>query len=221
MGKQFDTTVPAVRLWSRSTTAVWCKTAEEHGSLSNMANGMPLSVERVRDGQVVETIVFPSGEHLFQWIGFLGLPEHQARILAAGHAMQSKFVAWERVKERRRDWREMNVRGMAFVQTVRLQSARYRAALAGTGDREIAELSMKDSFWGAKPQPSGDLLGQNVVGSLQKQLRDGARLWELDDLRVPMHLVGEIPAAPSPRPVAIVDPSASLKSRLLGTRAVG
>lgn len=200
MSKLFDLSVPAARLWHRATTAAWCKTAEEHGSLSNMANGMPLSVERVRDGVVVETIVFPSAEHLFQWIGFVGLPEHQAKILAAPHAMQSKFVAWERVKERRADWRTVNVRAMAFVQTVRLQSARYRAAMAGTWGRDIAELSVKDAFWGARPQPSGDLLGQNVVGWLQTQLREGARQWEFDDLRVPMHLVGDVPPAPAPAP---------------------
>ena len=197
MSKQFDLSMPTVRLWARATSAVWCKVADEHGALSNMANGMPLTVERVRDGVVVETIVFASGEHLFQWLAFPHLPAHQAKILAAPHAMQSKFVAWERVKERRADWRLVNLRGMAFVQTVRLQSARYRAAMAGTWGRDIVELSVKDAFWGAKPQPSGDLLGQNVVGRLQTQLREGARQWEFDDLRVPMHLVGEIPPAPA------------------------
>jgi predicted NAD-dependent protein-ADP-ribosyltransferase YbiA (DUF1768 family) len=200
MSKQFDLSVPAARLWHRATTAAWCKVADEHGALSNMANGMPLTVERVRDGAVVETIVFPSAEHLFQWLAFPHLPAHQAKILAAPHAMASKFAAWERVKERRADWRAVNVRAMAFVQTVRLQSARYRAAMAGTWGRDIAELSVKDAFWGAKPQPSGDLLGQNVVGSLQTQLREGARQWEFDDLRVPMHLVGEIPPAPAAPP---------------------
>ena len=200
MSKLFDLSVPAARLWPRATTAAWCKVADEHGALSNMANGMPLSVERMRDGVVVETIVFPSAEHLFQWLGFDGLPEHQARILAAPHAMASKFVAWERVKERRRDWQQVNVRAMAFVQTVRLQSSRFRTAMAGTWGRDIAELSTKSDFWGARPQPSGDLRGQNVVGSLQTQLREGARQWEFDDLRVPMHLVGEIPPAPAAPP---------------------
>lgn len=173
--------------------------ADANGHLSNMANGERLVIERLRDGHVVETIVFPSGEHLFQWLAFPHLPEHQARILAAPHAMQSKMTAYERLKERRPDWRQVNVKAMAFVQTARLQGARYRVALAATTGRDVAELSMRDAFWGAKPQGhSGDLFGQNVVGGLQTQTREGARQWEFDDLRVARHLVGDLPPPPPP-----------------------
>ncbi|MFZ3482017.1 NADAR family protein [Sphingomonas sp. 3-13AW] len=199
MSKTFDLTVPAARLWPKATTAAWCKVADANGHLSNMANGERLVIERVRDGHVVETIVFPSGEHLFQWLAFGHLPEHQARILAAPHAMQSKMTAYERLKERRADWRQVNVKAMAFTQTARLQGNRYRAALAATMGRDIAELSMRDAFWGAKPQgSSGDLFGQNVVGWLQTQLREGAREWQFDDLHVSRALVGDLPPPPAP-----------------------
>ena len=195
--KMFDLAVPAARLWPKATTAAWCKVKDENGALSNMANGMPLRVERVRDGAVIETIPFGSAEALFQWLAFGHLPEHQAAIRAAGHAMESKIVAYERLKERRADWRQVNVLAMAFTQTARLQSERFRLALALTWGRDIAELSMRDPFWGAKPRgDAGDLFGQNVVGGLQTQLREGARQWEFDDLRVARSSVGEIPPAP-------------------------
>lgn len=199
MSEQFDLSVPPARLWRKAMTAAWCRVADANGHLSNMANGERLVIERLRDGHVVETIAFASGEHLFQWLAFPHLPEHQERIRTAPHAMQSKMTAYERLGERRADWRQVNVKGMAFVQTARLQGARYRAALAATTGRDVAELSMRDPFWGARPQGhSGDLFGQNVVGVLQTQLREGARQWEFDDLRVARHLVADLPVSPPP-----------------------
>jgi hypothetical protein len=47
--------------------------------------------------------------------------------------------------------------------------------LLSTGERAIVEESTKDAFWGAKPQPDGVLVGENVLGRLLMELREQLR----------------------------------------------
>lgn len=43
--------------------------------------------------------------------------------------------------------------------------------LAQTGDRPIVEKSFRDSFWGARPNEKGFMVGRNVLGRLWMELR--------------------------------------------------
>jgi hypothetical protein len=54
--------------------------------------------------------------------------------------------------------------------------------LLSTGDRAIVEESTKDAFWGAKPQPDDELVGENVLGRLLMELREQLREYP-DQLR--------------------------------------
>ena len=71
------------------------------------------------------------------------------------------------------------MRAMMYTQAARLHQhpVRFSRALMATGDLPIVEVSSRDPFWGARPEPGdGSLLrGANVTGKVLTELRDELR----------------------------------------------
>ena len=151
--------------------AVFWKTRERFGGLSNMAGGWPLQV----DGVCVT-----SSEALYQACRFPDRPKVQERILAQASPMSAKMVSKPyRGKEGRADWEEVRVEVMEWCLRVKLAQhwGRFSELLLSTGYRPIVERSRRDDFWGAKIHQDDPetLVGRNVLGRLLDDLRAKVR----------------------------------------------
>lgn len=153
-----------VVVYDRAGSAVFCKTRDPLGGLSNMAAGFPLRVA----GLDVRT-----PEALYQALRYPHLPEVQREILDQKSPMAAKMVAKRSRAHTRPGWEE-GLRVVIMLWTLRVKLAQHTAAygglLAETGARPIVEESRLDDFWGATS--SGDqLCGRNVLGKLHEVLR--------------------------------------------------
>ena len=160
-----------VREYRAGECAIFWKTREQFGGLSNMAGGWPLRVDGVR---------VPSSEALYQACRFPDRPDVQRRILAQSSPMAAKMVSKPyRGEEDRADWEEVRVEVMAWCLGVKLAQhwGRFSDLLLSTDGRPIVERSRKDDFWGAKARPDdpGALVGRNVLGRLLEDLRAKVR----------------------------------------------
>lgn len=184
--------------WSRERyrvlgAAVFRKTREAHGGLSNMAAGFPLQVA----GCTIRT-----SEALYQAMRYPHLPEVQALILEQKSPMAAKMKSRAHRRRCRPDFPQIRVVVMRWCLQVKLTQNRRRfgAVLGATGRSPIVESSARDTFWGAVPQPDGTLIGCNVLGRLLMELRAqlpqiGTRLLEppdLDDMRLMERPIGVI-----------------------------
>jgi predicted NAD-dependent protein-ADP-ribosyltransferase YbiA (DUF1768 family) len=169
---QFDLTIQPVRTWQREGSAVFCRVREQWGECSNMHPDF---------GYEDQGLFWRSSEAQYQAGAFPHLPEHQERIRSAPNAMGAKGVAYERVNERMPGWLgETNLAMMAYVLTRKGDLKDFATILALTGEMPIVELSMRDDFWGAKPR-GNVLVGRNMLGCLEMQLRAGARMDQLPE----------------------------------------
>lgn len=167
----FNLTPPSERWFVKADCAVFCRSRDRFGGLSNMSFG--------REIQLGER-TWRSSEALYQACRFPDAPEVQEEIFAAASGMEAKKIARAHDGKTRADWYEINVAAMAWTLSHKAEtSPRFQGDLAETDTLEIVELSARDAFWGAKPRTANGkelLRGQNVLGSLLGQLRDGARL---------------------------------------------
>jgi type I restriction enzyme S subunit len=155
----------AIRRYARSDCAVFHKTKEALGGLSNMAAGFPLEVE----GVPIRT-----SEALYQACRFPHKPELQYLIIGERSPIAAKMRGKPFRHETRADWNEVRVAVMRWCLRVKLLQnwPKFSQLLAETGDRPIVEQSRKDRFWGAVPIDSDVLEGQNVLGRLLMELRE-------------------------------------------------
>lgn len=148
--------------------AVFCKTKEMYGGLSNMAGGFPL---------VLWDIEIRTAEALYQACRFPHLPEIQKEILDQKSPMTAKMKAKPHRHLSRNDW--MSVRNEIMDWCLHLKLAQHWEAfgdvLLSTGLSPIVELSKKDAYWGAKMRSDGLLEGQNMLGTLLMALREKRR----------------------------------------------
>lgn len=154
-----------VRTYKRADSAVFFKTREANGELSNMRSGYPLLIGEVK---------VPSSEALYQACRFPHLPEVQAKIIAQSSPMTAKMVAKPHRAQTREDWDEIRVAVMKWCLRIKLLQhwEDFGCALLMTDDRPIVEESRKDSFWGAIPDATGQVLrGTNALGRLLMELR--------------------------------------------------
>ena len=153
--------------------------AGRHGDLSNSAEGYPLTVNGIE---------FQGPESLYQALKFFRLPDVQRHIASRQSADEAVRAAYEAFGFREGSWRRVRVRAMMYTQAVRLRQhpARFSRALMATGDLPIVEVSSRDPFWGARPEPGdGSLLkGANVMGKVLAELRDELRRQGGDAARV-------------------------------------
>jgi type I restriction enzyme S subunit len=154
-----------VRTYQRADCAVFRKTAEAFGGLSNMAPGFPVRVNGVH----ILTV-----EALYQACRFPHRPEVQRKIIEQSSPMTAKMVGKPFRKDSRPDWDRVRVKIMRWVLRLKLAThwSQFSELLLSTGDQPIVEDSRKDDFWGAVPVGDTSLVGMNVLGRLLMELRE-------------------------------------------------
>lgn len=176
---------PALRIYQREDCAVFRRTKERHGGLSNMAAGFPLVVA----GTPIRT-----SEALYQACRFPHDPVLQAAIIAERSPMAAKMRGKPFREQSRADWDAVRVTVMRWCIRVKLLQnyVRFSDALTETGDGPIVEESRRDRFWGAVPLGEDRLEGHNVLGRLLMELRDDVLAARIEgrSLRLPAPDVG-------------------------------
>ncbi|MDI1222345.1 NADAR family protein [Acinetobacter sp.] len=153
-----------IREYDRRISAVFRKTTEKWGGLSNMAAGFPV---------VVNGIHIRSSEALYQACRFPHLPSVQEQIILQTSPMTAKMVGKPYRDDTRKDWRRLRIIIMKWCLRVKLVQNwnEFEKLLLETGDLQIVESSNKDAFWGAKPIDENSLVGVNALGRLLMELR--------------------------------------------------
>ncbi|WP_290920271.1 NADAR family protein [Halodesulfovibrio sp.] len=154
-----------IRSYIRKQCVVFRKTNEKFGGLSNMAPGFPI---------VVNGFVFKTSEALYQACRYPHLPEIQHLILNECSPMTAKMKSKPYRPESRADWDQVRITVMQWCLRAKLLQnyRKFSELLLQTDSKNIVEDSHKDNFWGAIPQSSTELVGQNILGRLLMQLRE-------------------------------------------------
>jgi ribA/ribD-fused uncharacterized protein len=169
----------AVDSYRRTQCAVFRKTNEQFGGLSNMAAGFPLWVNGIE---------IRTSEAAYQAARFPHLPDVQREILAQASPMAAKMKGKPHRHDSRPNFDADRVQIMWWSLRVKLacNPTRFSQLLASTGERPIVEDSHKDTYWGSvavKDNPTL-LRGANVLGRLLIALRDlvgtfDPRIWQV------------------------------------------
>lgn len=165
------------RVYDPSECAVFMKTNERFGGLSNMAPGYPLTVA----GVTVRT-----AEALYQACRFPHRPDVQGIIIAERSPMTAKMRGKPFRADTRPDWEQLRVAIMRWCLRVKLAQNyhQFSTLLLSTGEMPIVEMKMKRTdFWGAKLTSDGLLVGQNVLGRLLMELRELVKHHNSEDLK--------------------------------------
>ena len=145
--------------------AVFFKTREKYGELSNMRNGLPLEWE--------DRVIY-SSEALYQAHKFYPESGPFKEVISQKNSMISKMMAKEYRFEMRNDWAEIKLDVMNYC--LRLKYYQHRElldlVLDETLDLPIVEKSRKDRLWGAVNNYDGRLEGENILGNLWMIIRD-------------------------------------------------
>ncbi|MDE9451477.1 NADAR family protein [Aliiroseovarius sp. Z3] len=155
-----------IRHYEPSQSAVFFKTRERFGALSNMASGFPLTIGNVQ---------IRSSEALYQSLRYPENPEYQKEILAEASAMTAKMKSKKYYAHSRADWMSVRVPIMRWCLRVKLVQnyELFSEALLSTGSLAIVEKKVRrEDFWGAKLQADGSFVGRNVLGRLLMELRE-------------------------------------------------
>lgn len=157
-----------VEVYDPKSCAVFSKTKEQYGGLSNMAAGFPI---KVNDVDIL------TSEALYQACRFPHFPEFQKEIIEQKSPMAAKMKSKANILFTRNDWNDIRVDIMRWCLRIKcIQNYnKFGELLETTGNLPIVEKSHKDTFWGAKPSPDGKLYGKNVLGKLLSELRDDYR----------------------------------------------
>ena len=153
-----------IRTYRKSEAAVFRTTTGEFGALSNMAPDYPVTFYGIK---------IPTIEALYQACRYPDFPEIQTVILDQISPMTAKMKSKKYTDKTRDDWERVRVSIMRWCLRTKLAQnwQRFGAVLRKTGDKPLVEESVKDEFWGAKPQDDGTLVGMNVLGRLLMELR--------------------------------------------------
>ena len=125
--------------------AVFFRSRERHGQLSNMTHGFPLAVNAVS---------FQGPEGLYQALKFPHDPTFQRLIGAQRSGMDAKRTAYSR-RDTAPNWDAFRADAMAFTLALKLlqHPDAFGAALTDTGSLPIIERSSRDAWWGTQPGP--------------------------------------------------------------------
>lgn len=117
---------------------------------------------------VLEGEEWPSVEHYYQAMKFDD-PEYQARIRQADHPKKARKLGRNRLKKRRKDWRQLKTTVMTRgVYTKCRTYPEIAQALIATGSARLIENSNYDYFWGC----GRDRRGANRYGEVLMNVRD-------------------------------------------------
>lgn len=161
---------PEEREYDPNQSAVFLKTREKFGGLSNMSTAFPLHINN---------IYIRSSEALYQACRFPTLPDVQQRILDETSPMTAKMVAKPFNGASRPDWDSIKVSVMRWCLRAKLvqHPIAFGDLLLSTGNLPIVEKkSRRSDFWGARLNTAGNLIGPNVLGRLLMELRDEMRV---------------------------------------------
>lgn len=174
--RRTDNVLADLRRYTPRECAVFAKTKEQFGGLSNMAAGYPLWVNSVS---------IRTSEALYQACRYPHLPDIQRAIVEEVSPMTAKMVAKRYIHQSRSDWDDVRVPIMRWCLRLKLVQhfEKFSELLLSTSGRSIVEFSRKDAYWAAKPTPDGYLQGENVLGRLLMELRDKLERGEADALR--------------------------------------
>ena len=178
-----------LRTYRRADSAVFLKTKEKYGGLSNMAGGFPL---------VVNDTKIRTSEALYQACRFPHMPEVQQLIIEQRSPMTAKMKGKPHRQNSRPDWNAVRVKIMRWCLRVKLAQNwdSFSELLLETANLPIVEQSRRDDFWGAKPVDKDTLTGVNALGRLLMELReqvkdDPSELLHVDPLPIPNFLLYE------------------------------
>jgi type I restriction enzyme S subunit len=166
-----------VRTYQPAESAVFLKTTERFGGLSNMAPGFPIVLNGVR---------IRTSEALYQACRFPRRPDVQRQIIDDPSPMTAKMRSKPFRSETRPDWDLVRVKIMRWCLRVKLAQnwQTFGELLLSTGDIPIVEKKVRrKDFWGATEQPDGTLVGRNVLGRLLMELREQLKGAEVERLR--------------------------------------
>lgn len=155
-----------MRVYDPAKSAVFLKTNERFGGLSNMAPGFPIVVNGVR---------IRTSEALYQACRFPRRPDIQRQIINDPSPMTAKMRSKPYRSDTREDWESVRVGIMRWCLRMKLAQnwSTFGTLLLSTGDMPIVEKKVRrKDFWGATEQPDGTLLGMNVLGRLLMELRE-------------------------------------------------
>lgn len=174
---------------SQQDLAIFKKTHDQWGEYSNMASGFPI---------ILNNTIIRSSEALYQALKFTDHPEVQKKIILEKSPMTAKMVAKPYKHLVRDDFEEKKILFMKWAVRAKLMCNYnlFKSALLASDSKLIVEESRRDSFWGAKRQLDGKLIGVNVLGrilmGLREELKRGEELTVLGYLNVPnFYLFGE------------------------------
>jgi ribA/ribD-fused uncharacterized protein len=162
---QLMTDASDFRTYTKDEVVFFRTTTGEFGPLSNMAPDFPILLQQVR---------VATAEALYQACRFPDYPDIQRLIIDQSSPMTAKMKSKKYRNKTRDDWDNVRVNIMRWCLRIKLDQnwKRFGYVLAKTGSRPIVEESTKDSFWGAKPNDNGLLVGANVLGRLLMELRE-------------------------------------------------
>ena len=171
-----------IRTYHRSSAAVFLKTREKYGGLSNMAGGFPL---------VVNDVPIRTSEALYQACRFPHMPKVQHEIIAQRSPMTAKMKGRPHRSNSRPDWDAVRIKIMRWCLQVKLAQNwdKFSELLLETEDMPVVEHSRRDDFWGAKPINGETLVGTNALGRLLMELRERVK----DEPRENLDYVAPLP----------------------------
>src|SRR5947209_5754372 len=120
------------RTYHRDECAIFLKTTERFGGLSNMAGGYPLSIHGIH---------IPTSEALYQACRFPHRCELQKIIIGQKSPMTAKMKSKPQRKDSRPDWDKVRVEIMWWCLRVKLVQhwQKFGDLLLSTGDKPIVE----------------------------------------------------------------------------------
>lgn len=160
------TRVSQVRTYHPAESAVFLRSNERFGGLSNMAPGFPIVMNGVR---------IRTSEALYQACRFPNRPDVQFLIIDDPSPMTAKMRSKPFRADTRPDWDTVRVKIMRWCLRVKLAQnwEAFGELLLSTGSMPIVEKKVRrKDFWGATEQPDGTLIGVNVLGRLLMELRE-------------------------------------------------
>jgi ribA/ribD-fused uncharacterized protein len=158
---------PMIKTNKISDCVVFSKTKESFGGFSNMSPEFPITVG---------SLEFPTSEHFYQSMKYVDHPSVQREIFGEKNPMLMKNKQKKHRGLIRKDWEDLKEVIMEITVHLKLVShwVKFGNLLIESGEKEIVEISKKDSFWGMIPQVSnnGILVGENKLGGILVRFRD-------------------------------------------------
>jgi ribA/ribD-fused uncharacterized protein len=174
-----------LNIYPVSESAVFHKTREEYGELSNMRHDFVLRWDgrRVHSSEALyQAMKFPREARVFD--PALGKEVSPFEVvISQTNAMTSKMKAKKYRELTRPDWHTIKLDVMNYC--IRLKYLQHREwmdqVLDDTMGLPIVEKSRRDQLWGAVNDYRGNLVGENLLGCLWMILREERPNVELPD----------------------------------------